>query len=41
MGWNVVKIKELEKIDNWEKTKEELRNNSLANEEDCKDRNHI
>ncbi len=40
-GWRVVKSKELEKIDNWEETKEELGNNGLADKEDCRDRNHM
>jgi hypothetical protein len=40
-GWKVVKSKELEKIDNWEETKEELGNNALANKEDYMDQKHM
>jgi hypothetical protein len=40
-GWRVVKSKELEKIDSWEETKEELRNIGLVDGEDCKDWSHM
>jgi hypothetical protein len=41
MGWRVVKIKELKKIDSWKEAKEESGNIGLVNCEDCRDRNHV
>jgi hypothetical protein len=41
MGWRVLKSKELEKINNWEETKEKLGNSSLVDREDHRDWNHM
>jgi len=40
-GWRVVKSNKLKQINSREEMEKESRNNNLADEEDCKDQNHM